>query len=502
MTGADAGEWRTLDKRTVVVAALTTAGVAVVAGIPTAIGLAGSTSAGAALLWVLPGAVLLIACGSVAEYVRWRRTRYRVGPQRVELRSGLVLRKRRSLQRDRIRNVDLTANPLIRVFGLVNVKIGTGEQAGAGQSSVQLNPISLAEGERLRHLLLGQAPERAHTIPQHGSLAELDPRWIRFAPVSFVTPALGAAAFGAVLQVAEWFRLRDGVIGWAIELLGGLGLPGAIAMLLVTGLLVGAVGSLGLFVEMWWQYRLEREVGGTLRVRRGLLTTRSISLQEKRLRGVDVVEPLGNRLLGAARVDAVATGMVRQKESERTDHKTLLPAAPRHTVDRVAADVLREPVSPTEAVRLRSHPRAARARRLRWALGIVAVVAGTPAVLGALLSTVLLHIAWIAAAISLPIAVLLALDAYRNLGHGIAGGYLLTRSGSVRRSTVALQRRGVIGWTLKQSIFQRRAGLLTLSATTAAGAGAYSAYDVAQGPGLEFAAEAVPELLGPFLERA
>jgi putative membrane protein len=100
-----------------------------------------------------------------------------------------------------------------------------------------------------------------------------------------------------------------------------------------------------------------------------------------------------------------------------------------------------------------------------------------------------------------PVAVLLALDAYRSLGHGISGEYLVTRSGTVRRSTVALQRRGIIGWTVRQSLLQRRAGLVTVHATTAAGAGAYAIHDADVSAGLAAADAAVPDLLAPFLER-
>ncbi|MGW4253009.1 PH domain-containing protein, partial [Streptomyces californicus] len=105
------------------------------------------------------------------------------------------------------------------------------------------------------------------------------------------------------------------------------------------------------------------------------------------------------------------------------------------------------------------------------------------------------------AAVAVPVAVVLALDAYRGLGHAFSGRYLVTRSGTVRRSTAALERAGVIGWTVKQSVFQRRAGLLSVTATTAAGGGAYTAYDTDASEGLTFAAEAVPGLLDPFLER-
>jgi putative membrane protein len=123
------------------------------------------------------------------------------------------------------------------------------------------------------------------------------------------------------------------------------------------------------------------------------------------------------------------------------------------------------------------------------------------AVLGALTTVVLLHLAWIAAVVLTPVALALALDAYRNLGHGLSGDYLVTRYGAGSRHTVALLRGGVIGWTVRSSPFQRRAGLVTIAATTGAGHGEYLVRDVGEGEGLALAAEAVPGLLTPFLER-
>jgi putative membrane protein len=470
------GEWRRTERRTIGYTTVFMAGVAVLAGVPTAFGLADGLSWPVALAWVLPGAAVVIACGVVAEWLHWRHTSYRVDAERVELRTGVLVRARRSLQRERIRTVDVTADPLARVFGLVTVRIGTGEHTDEG--TVRLWGLAPGTGDELRRTLL----TRAGTAPTaDGELAALDPRWIRYAPLSFVTPVLGASAFGGVLNVADWFGLAGGVIGWAVDLLAGLPVLAAIGALTAGGLVVGVVGSLGLWVEMWRGYRLEREPGGTLRVRRGLLTTRSISLEEERLRGVDVVEPLGSRLSGAARVDAVATGMATGADKDKGQHRTLLPAAPKAVADRVAADVLREPLSPTEAVRLTGHPVAARGRRVRWALAAVVAVELPLLVLGALLTDVLLQLAAVVAVVGVPVAVALGLDAYRALGHGTVGGYLVTRSGSVRRSTVALQRRGIIGWTVSQSVFQRRAGLATVRATTAAGAGAYAIRDVGLG---------------------
>ncbi|MET9799966.1 PH domain-containing protein [Streptomyces sp. NPDC006368] len=496
---AERDGWRRLDKRTVVVTALLMAGVSVGAGMPVFVGLAGTMAVGQAFGLVMAGAVLLITGAAGADHVRWRRTRYRVGPERAELHTGLLLVKRRSLARERIRSVDLTAHPLLRVLGLVKVRIGTGEHTGGGESTLELDPVTRAEGERLRRALLDRAPARGDGGPTEGQLATLDPAWIRYAPVSFVAPLLGGAAAGGVMQVSDWFGAQGEVIDWMGDRFQDTPVAWIVVTLTVAATLAGAIGALGLWVEMWWNYRLEREPGGTLRVRRGLFTARSLSIEERRLRGVELVEPLGVRLCGGARIDAVATGLTKGEDDKHADHRTLLPAVERAVADDVAARILREPRSPTGAP-LTGHPRAARARRLRRASAAALTPVVLLALLGAAFTDVLLYIAGACALVLLPLAVALALDAYRSLGHGISGGYLLTRSGTLRRATVALQRGGVIGWTVRQSYFQRRAGLITLTATTAAGAGAYHVHDADESEALRFAADAVPELLEPFLE--
>ncbi|SCF85824.1 PH domain-containing protein [Streptomyces sp. Cmuel-A718b] len=498
-TAAPPADWHRLDPRTVLVTALVVAGVVAGAAVPVTLGLTRWSSLPVAVLQVLAGALLVIGVAAGADRVRWHRTRYRIGTERVDLHTGLLLVKRRSLARSRIRTVDLTANLMLRLLGLVTVRIGTGEQGS--ESTLVLDPVTRAEGERLRLLLLERAATASPGVHREGELAVLDPRWIRYAPVSFVAPMLGGAAAGAVMQVSDWIGAQGQVIEWVGDRFRETPLLWTIIVLVLAALVAGVVGALGLWIEMWWNYRLEREAGGTLRVRRGLFTSRSISVEEARLRGVDLVEPLGVRLLGAARLDAITTGLAKDHEARNADHNTLLPAAPRTRADAVAADVLREPDTPTGAA-LTPHPRAARGRRLRWSLAAALAPVLILTLLGALLTPVLLWIALGCAAVAVPVAVALALDAYRALGHALSGRYLVTRSGTVRRSTAALERAGVIGWTVKQSVFQRRAGLLSITATTAAGGGAYTAYDTDASEGLTFAADAVPGLLEPFLERS
>ncbi|MCP2259093.1 putative membrane protein [Streptoalloteichus tenebrarius] len=445
---------------------------------------------------------------TVFDLARCRTTRFRITPERVELRSGVFVRRVRSVPRDRIRSVDLTAHPWHRVLGLSVVRIGTGAAAGSGEDGeLVLDAVSHAEAVLLRRELwetraaaLG-ASGAGDPARRDGVLARWRTGWLRYAPLSVWSVAWVAVAAGAVERVSKIFGVELWKTEFAAdvwELFRSVPLWLGITVVLAVVLGVGAVGSLALYAETWWGYRLEREPGGTLRVRRGLLTTRSLSLEERRLRGVELVEPLFLRWGRGARVGALAVG-VSTKDNEESTSTALTPPAPRAEAHRIVSEVLRESRPPTAAA-LRPHPRAALRRRVRLALWWTVPPVLVLALLGLWLTPVLLHLAWISALVLVPVGLAAAADAARALGHALDGHYLVTRYGTGHRRTVALRRDGVIGWTISRSVFQRRAGLLTLAATTAAGEGAYAVRDVPVGVGLGFAEHAVPGLLRPFLE--
>ena len=98
----------------------------------------------------------------------------------------------------------------------------------------------------------------------------------------------------------------------------------------------------------------------------------------------------------------------------------------------------------------------------------------------------------------LALSVPLALDRYRNLGHAFVDGYLVASAGSLVRRRSAVLADAVIGWNLRSTFFQRRLGLVTLVATTAAGAQGYHVLDVGASRGLDLAEAVTPGLLAQF----
>lgn len=459
-------------------------------------------------LWIAVGAAVAIVLAGVA---RWATTRYRITPERVELHSGWLLRRRRSLPRDRIRTVDLTAKLLHRAFGLSVVKVGAASGAVLDSAGFDLDAVSGVEADRLRRELLDRSPvphspdqaeDRGETI------AELDWTWLRYAPLTFSA----LAGIGAVLAFA--FNVVDDlgldprelvVVDDATRQLTTSPIWLAVAIGVAAVAVIAAAGSVLLYAERWYGYRLTREadpagdaVGpadarGVLRVRHGLLTRRSLSVAEHRLRGALVSEPLLLRLGGGAQVRALSTGIARDSQGG-----TLQPPAPRAAAHAVAANALREPESEITRAPLRRHPRAARSRALVRAVDGAAV----PVIA---LAWLILYAGWPpwlwgVAGLLVVAAVALALDRYRNLGHALTHRHLVARQGSLVRRTVALRREGVVGWTIRQSPFQRRVGLVTLEATTAAGDGGYPVPDVDARDAVALTDAAVPGLVTPFVE--
>jgi putative membrane protein len=88
--------------------------------------------------------------------------------------------------------------------------------------------------------------------------------------------------------------------------------------------------------------------------------------------------------------------------------------------------------------------------------------------------------------------VLLAADRVRSLGHRVSGGWLVARAGSLERRRDCIASAGIIGWTVRQTLLQRRAGVATLVAATAAGRKRYHVIDVPAREAWSIAAAASP----------
>ena len=467
--------------------------------------LVAGSSRGNGQLWSLVGIAIVVGLGAS----RWFTTTYRITAEQIQVRRGLLRRRLLTVPRDRVRTVDVTAHPLHRLLGLARVTVGTGQSDRDHDAGIRLDGLTVAEAAGLREELLhrrdtaGAPPApvpvapAAVSAPAEVELAHLHPGWIRYGPFTLsgvVTLGLLAGFLSQIVNEAHVDPGRFGLLRDLVDQLAGAALWLAILEVVAAAMVIVAVASTIGYVLAFWGFRLTRHSGGTLHVTRGLVTIRATTIEERRLRGVEVSEPLLLRAVGGARCIAIATGLRVGRGAERGG-SLLLPPAPRSEVLRVAAAVVRrrEPVTAP----LRAHGPAARRRRYTRALPLCALAVAAAAALwwwAGLPAWV-----WLGSLALLPCGALAAADRYRSLGHAVVDGRLVSAAGSLVRRRHVLACEGIIGWNLRQSFFQRRAGLVTLTATTAAGRQAYHVQDVTAAEALRVAGEALPDLLTPFL---
>ncbi len=454
-----------------------------------------------------PWQVLGVAVPVLLGVLRFFTTRYRITPTQVELRRGLLGRKVLTARLDRVRAVELTSTPIHRVLGLAKVEIGTASGARSDDHDFALDGLPLPHAREMRATLLhrtgaaavpdtGASGQLPGDLPPAGLpdvvLQRLDPGWVRYAPLTSSGNVIAAGLLALAGQALEAVNIDVTSADRLQGLLTGLSLALVLGTVVVGFLVLGAVFAVLGYLVSNWGYVLSRDAHArSFHVRRGLFTNTETSLELRRVRGLEVAEPLGLRLAGAARLTAVVTGVTRG-ERGRTQ---LVPPAPRDVVHRVGADLLGEATALD--LPLTAHGPAARRRRFTRALAGGLAPAALVVVLcltGGLPWWVLLP-----ALVPVPFALLLAADRYRRLGHGLTEDHLVVRSGSLRSRRAVLQRDGIIGWNVQQSWFQRRAGLATLVATTAAGQQAYAAIDIPVDRAVDLADSATPGLLTPFL---
>ncbi|KRA31367.1 hypothetical protein ASD81_18180 [Nocardioides sp. Root614] len=455
--------------------------------LPVLLGLAVAGGVSGSGPWALLGIFAPLALG----VVRYLTTTYRVTDGRVEVRRGLLQRHTLSTPVDRVRTVDLTASLLHRMLGLTTVVIGTGSVVSDADERLALDALPRDQATALRVHLLESRRARPTEDPAAEAVDEAEQvvarfslRWLWYAPFSGTALVAFGALTGVVLQFSEVLDVR--VSEEDIAAVDGRFVLTVIAVLAVLAVVLAVGGYLlanGGFV-------LSRH-GAAWHVHRGLLTRRETSIDVARLAGVNLGEPALLRLANGRSVGAIVTGLDRSQAGS----SALLPPAPAATAYDVARTVLGT-AAPVDGL-LITHGRAATTRRFTRAL-----LGATPFVVLPVLVVAAGASPWLllAAVVPVTIALALAADRARSLGHAHLAGHVVMRSGSLTRSRSALGSAHVIGWNLRATWFQRRAGLVHVVATTAGGGGRIEVDDVPVPAALALAEAATPGLVSQFLK--
>jgi putative membrane protein len=390
---------------------------------------------------LLRGAALALggaALAALAGLVRWAATTYAVEGEVIHHRRGWLSVKETDVPFARVQSLDTEQGPVQRLFGVQAVHVQTG--AGGAGGEIVLEALAAEDVARLRAVLARHRPRAAAADGAAPPERRLGRRRLLLAAltsgqIGVILPAL--AGLSQVLDdfVTEQPRgeeatrlLPQGALEWALAA-GGL---------LVLAWLLSVLGAIVAFAG----FRATRE-GDRLRIGRGLVQRRDVTLPVARVRAVRVVEGVLRRPLGLATLRVEVLGFAKEPAAART----LFPLLRRGEVHGFLAELLPEMADEPEG--LAPPPRRAQRRYLLppAAAGLLAGAAaawplGSPwPLLAALAGLAYGRLRW------------------RAAGWRLAGGRLAVSSLLLARTTVLAPAAGRESHALAQSLLQRRARL-------------------------------------------
>jgi putative membrane protein len=218
--------------------------------------------------------VVAAVIGGVYAVLAWRRSRYRIDQDSLQLQTGVLFRQERHARLDRLQAVDVVRPLLARFFGLAELRL---EVAGGKGSGVGLSLLREDDAQQLRNTLLARAAgleyegERAPQAPEQEVLTVPVGRTIE----SFVRSGGSAVGLGLVV----------------IIVVAGIITAQPVALAALVPVLLGTMSTGWARFTSAFGFRVAISPAG-VRLRHGLLTTRSQTVPPGRVQAVRLAQPL------------------------------------------------------------------------------------------------------------------------------------------------------------------------------------------------------------------
>ncbi|MDZ4170175.1 MAG: PH domain-containing protein [Coriobacteriia bacterium] len=492
-------ELRRTHPLTVAVRTASTVGQAVVAFVALSfIGSAGGrdtlATIGLAAMVVL-GALIT----SAFAWLNWAFFRYGVQGTDLVITEGWLIKKHRAIPLARVQGIDIRAGLVARVLGLADVIVQTAG-GGEGEPEARIGSIPLSDAERLRANLLLERDEVADSRTGEtivgpdpvGRMSDLrgvlgGVEVVDSAPVfeyrlplsrlviaGVTSNAVLATTFAGIAFTAQIGEVFGSAFDRTAGLLASLAVPVLVAVSLLAVAVVVTV-SIAVVVARDFGF-VARRVRDRLETEAGLTERRMTSLPVRRIQAVRIEQPPLRRLIGFTSVYADTAGFGRGEQQKSTTAAAILPLARAKEVRPLMHELLPEAEQfPTT----RPVPRRALRFYVTWptilSAGITLLVVGVGLQLVAPLAdddALTAAVPGIVAIACLAVATVTAVfraAAWRGAAFGADESALCIERGMLGRYTVRLSRSRIQSLTWRQTPFQARAGLATLSVASVSG---------------------------------
>lgn len=401
----------------------------------------------------------VVAALGVWHAAYYRRFAYETTPDTFDIRSGVISRRRREIPYERVQNVDISRNVVQRMLGIAELRI---ETAGGSQTEATLRYVGYEEAKRLQdELRRRKRRERDRAAAPDEAEAEIETLLYAISPGDLAVLAIAsfdlrlASFLSVLLSIAAPPVLIEIITDLPISPL--VVVAAAIVVLLVGSAVVSGTNA----VVNTYGFRLSR-AGEELRYERGLFQRFDGSIPLDKVQTLAIRENLLKRLFDYASLVVETAGYALGQGGD-VGSESAIPIARRDRTWAIAREI--EPFPEFDLVR---PPKRARRRyAVRYLIAVGALLA---AVYAATLAFPV-EVYWPVFAIGVLLAPIAAHLKWKSRGYHAGERHVVTRDGFWHRTTRVVPYYRVQTVIERQTVFQRRWRLATVTIDTAGSSG-------------------------------
>jgi putative membrane protein len=369
--------------------------------------------------------ILLFTLASVWNtFVHWVTLRYRIHNGRLEITSGLLNRRARTIDPARIQNVELVQNLFHTWAGLVELRIDT-----AGESSTEglLSALSVEDATALRNTLaeIGSLAAASRDDAQE-STPLVTMGWAEILAFGLTQRTIGTVAVLTAVGLEIMNQAGPELTADFTVNMQPAMIVAAFMLAFVASWTVSALSS----VFRFFDYRMIR-LPDAIRTEQGLTTKRRVEIPLSKVQMVRADEPLMRRLMGYGTllIETAGLGVI---EGQMRQAEGMVPMVERQKLGYIAAQAVpHAEVDPWTAELKPAHPRS-----------LYRSIVGASIRAGLLISlafTFLGPLKWVTLAV-LPISLVGAWLDWRKQGWLVTPTAIVSRRGFFNRRTFILSR--------------------------------------------------------------
>jgi putative membrane protein len=384
---------------------------------------------------------------AISGILRWAMFRYYIENEEIRIEYGVFIKKRRYIPKDRIQSINISSGLLQRLFGLVKVEIETA--GGFEEAEAELSAVTKEKAAVLQKILLVSEDDEQAVTPKEDNkkVWKLSTKELLIAATTSGGAGVIFSFIAAAFSQLEQF-IPEKYVSLFIERAIASSIAFIVLFILAAALLTWLFSIIGTILKFggFTLSKTEQE----LQIKSGILEQKQLTIPIHRIQAVRIVEGIFRQPFGFAAVYVESAGGGGKEENYST---VIYPLIRKKDVYAFLKEALPEYAYEGNLQKL---PKRVMIRYM-FRRSVPFFIAAIPIIL-----FVPYSYRWLSVLLVLA-ASLLGCSQYYSAGWHLIPSHLCLSSRKLAKTTAIIKKNGIQALEGKQSYFQKRKKIFTVS---------------------------------------